>query len=151
MRSSVLLLLPWLAFAGEKTVEASQVPAAVVKAATDRYPKAKVTKYTEETKGAKKGYEVELDVAGQKVEVMVAADGTLEAEERTLTLNDLPVAVAKALAASKYSKAAVRSVERIEELRTKGPLMWELSVELGGKKRELLFDEAGALKKDKAD
>ena len=60
-----------------------------------------------------------------------ASDGTLEAEERTLTVAHLPAAVTKALAASKYAKATVRSVERIQDLSVGG-------ADLGGREHGLL-------------
>ena len=143
----ILLLLPVVALAGERTVKPEAVPPAVVKAATDRYPTAKVTRYIEETEGSTKRYEVVLDIDGQKVELIVATDGTPQEEERVVAAKDLPAEVAKTLAASKHAKATVGRVERVEDLLSK-QVRWEVVVEAGGKRRELVFDSSGALKKD---
>ena len=153
MRSNILLLvclIPLAVLAGEKTVPVQQVPAAVIKAAADRHPKGKVTRYVEEVDGTRKSYEVVIDLEGQKVELIIAADGKLEEEERTLTAKDLPPNVTKAIAASKYAKAMIGKVERVEDLRTRAPMIWEVIVEESGKRRELVFEESGALKKDSA-
>ena len=88
------------------------MPSAVIKAAAERHPKGKVTRYVEEVEGTKKSYEVVFDLEGQKVELIIAADGKLEEEERTLTAKDLPPDVTKAIAASKYAKATIGRVER---------------------------------------
>ena len=149
MRSILILLVPVVAFGGEKTVKLEEVPAVVVKAAAERHPKGKVTKYIEESDGTKKSYEVVFDLDGQKVELVIAADGKLEEEERIFAAKDLPPEVTKAIAASKYAKATVGRVERVENLRTRTPPIWEVIVEEGGKRRELVFENSKALKKDK--
>ncbi len=148
MRSTLLLLLPVVAFAGEKKIKPEAVPAAVVKAAAERFPKGKVTGYVEETDGTKKSYEVAFELEGQRVELILAPDGKLEAEERTLAAKDLPAEVTRALAASKYAKASLERVERVEDLRTHAAPIWEVVVLAAGVRRELVFDSSGALKKD---
>ena len=149
MKSMPLLwLMPLVAFAGEKTVKPEQVPAAVVKAATERYPKGKITKYIEEIEGGKKSYEVVFELDGQKVEVIIGADGKLLEEERVMTASDLPPEVTKAIADSKHAKAKIARVERVEDLSTRASPVWEVVVEEGGKRRELVFKN-GAIAKDK--
>jgi hypothetical protein len=150
MRSILLaVLVASVAAAAEKPVKAEQVPPAVVKAAAGRHPTGKVTGYVEENDAQKKAYEVRLDVDGQKVELIVAPDGTLLEEERVVAWADLPADVTRALAASKYAKAKVGKIERVEDLHSGTPLVWELVVEEGGKRRELVFKN-GVLEKDKA-
>ena len=146
---TLLMLLPAVALAGERTVKVEEVPAVVIKAASERHPKGKVTRYVEESQGSNKSYEVVIDLDGQKVELIIASDGKLVEEERALTARDLPLEVSKAIAASKYAKAMIGKVERVENLRTRSPPVWELIVELGGKRRELVYENSGVLKKDK--
>ncbi len=150
MRTILLaVLVASVAVAAEKPVKAAQVPAAVVKAAAERHPSGKVTGYVEESDAQKKTYEVQLEVAGQKVELIIAPDGTLLEEERVVAATELPADVTRALGASKYAKAKIGRVERVEDLHSGAPLMWEVGVEEGGKRRELVFKN-GVLEQDKA-
>ncbi len=61
------------------------------------YPNAEIEE-TEVEKEGLKIYEVELEQNGQEVEVALAPDGTLLEVETEMTVQDLPEAVAKAIA-----------------------------------------------------
>jgi hypothetical protein len=58
--------------------------------------------------------------------------------------------VSKALAAGKYAKATVKSVERITTVAKPEAPTFELNVVLAGARHELVFDSAGVLTTDEA-
>ena len=145
---NALWVIPWFVLGAERKIPREEVPAAVIDAATARFPKAKLTRFIEETSAGKKTYELRLDLEGKLSDLVVSADGKPLALETVIAAADLPEPVRKALAASKYAKGKLRRVERIEDLKTSGPPTYELDVEMPGKNRELTFNTRGALVKD---
>lgn len=133
------------AFAYEKTIPRAGVPKPVIAAVADRYPEGQFTHFAKEIEGGKVLYEVVLDQNGTHVEVSVSPEGTIVAEEATIALRDLPAAVQKALAASRYADSKVLRVERVTEAAKPGVATFELIVERSGRKHEIVFDQTGKL------
>jgi len=68
---------------------------------------------------------------------------------RSLTLLLFPSEVTRALAASNHARANVARVERVEDLSGKTPIIWEVVIEEGGKRRELVFKNSALSEKEK--
>jgi hypothetical protein len=155
MRSKWLLvcvsaagLIATSAEAAEKHLKKSEVPAVVLDAVATKYPKARMMRFSEEQEAGKKVYEVAIESDGHKAEISVAADGAILVEERVVTVNDLPDAVRKGLASSSYAGANVRRVEMVIETKKPEAPTFELLVDQGGTKHELVFDGSGKLLKE---
>jgi hypothetical protein len=146
--AALLSLGAAVAGAQEQTIQQADVPAAVLKAVSERYPQARMTQFQKEIENGRTAYEVGLDVGGKRSEVLLSADGKLLTEEQAITIKDAPEAVRKALLASKYSKATVSKVEKVTE--GDEPATFELVVQQGTVRHELVFTAAGELKKDEA-
>jgi hypothetical protein len=143
--AAVGLTVSSLAFAGEHAVKRSDVPDAVIKAVTGRYPQGEMKRFIREVEHGKTAYEVLLDLGGSRTELIVAADGRIQVEERVITLADLPDAVQKGLGASRFGKAKVLRVERVTKANKVDAPTYEIIVSLDGKKHEVAFSNAGKL------
>ncbi len=62
-----------------------------------------------------------------------------------IAFKDLPDAVKKGLARSRFAKAKVLRVERVTAAQRSSAPTYELVVEIDGKKHEVAFDTAGKL------
>lgn len=141
--------LATMASAAEKKIQKEDVPAPVLAAVTAKYPKAQLKQFEQEPADDGKGveYEVQIEDGGKITDVIVSPEGKILVEELQIAKGDLPPAVAKALASSKYGKARVTTVEKLTEAGHREP-SYEILVDAGGAKHELLFDAAGTLKED---
>jgi hypothetical protein len=148
MRSLLLVLVPCLALASERKISREEVPKAVLDGALARYPKAKLVRFVEEVSAGRKTYEITLEAEGKRTDLVLSAEGKPLVAEQVIGLKDLPGPVQKGLSASKYAKARVDRVERVEDLKTASAPTFELIVDVAGRKRELSFDGTGALTKD---
>ena len=137
------------ATAADKRIEKKDVPAPVLAAVAAKYPNGALKQFEQEPADDGKGvqFEVRVDDGGKIADVIVSPDGKILVEELSITQSDLPAAVAKALTASKYGKSKVTTVERLTESGKAEP-RYEIVVDAGGKKHELLFDAAGKLLED---
>jgi hypothetical protein len=140
-----LSLTATAALAYEKGVKRGEVPPPVLSAVESRYPNAKLTRFAKEVDGGKTLFEVVLELPSGHAEVSVSPDGTIVAEEATISVEDLPEAVRQGLAGSRYAKAIVLRVERVTEAAKPGVTTFELMVEQSGKRHELAFDQTGTL------
>jgi Putative beta-lactamase-inhibitor-like, PepSY-like len=136
------------ASAGEKTLKRAQVPEVVLKAAEAKYPQAKFTAFLEEIEDGKTIFEVQLEQAGHKTELMFAPDGTWVTEEQVLVLKEVPEAVQKALLNSAYGKAKVKRIEKVIDAKTPDAPHFEFLVAAAGKRHELVFNLAGDLERE---
>jgi len=120
----------------------AEIPAVVKTAIETLYPQAVIGKAKVEEEGLKV-YEVELKQDGQEFEVTVAADGTIVDIESELAVEDIPAAVAEALAkVAKGAKItevdedvtyAVVTLTKLNEPR----VSYEAEVTIDGKKCEV--------------
>ena len=141
--------LVWTATAADKKIGKDDVPAAVLAAVTTRYPNGALKQFEQEPADDGKGvqYEVRVDDGGRIADVIVSPDGKILVEELSITQSDLPAAVMKALTASKYGKSKVTAVEKLTES-GRVESRYEILVDDGGRKHELIFDAAGKLLED---
>jgi hypothetical protein len=131
--------------AGEKKIEKSAVPAAVLEAVARKYPKARMVAFEQAEDAGKVLYEVGIEMGNTKMDVELAADGRIAVEETVIPRSALPAAVTAGLAASKYKGWKVQRVEKvIKEEKTEAPL-YELVVQSKTRKFEVVFDQAGAI------
>jgi len=144
---SLLLSLPGVAAAEDKKIDKDQVPKAVIDAVAARYPAGKLIAFEEETEGGKKAYEISVEVGVSNAELIISPDGKILTEETVITVKDLPDAVTKALAASKYARATIRKIEKVVDTDKPRAPIFEIVVEQDAKKLELAFDAQGALTK----
>jgi hypothetical protein len=135
--------------AAEKKIKKEDVPAPVLAAVAAQYPRAALKHFEQEPADDGKGvqYEVQIDDGGRIADVIVAPEGRILVEELEIAQKDLPPAVAKALAASKYGKGKVTTVEKLTEP-GQADSRYEILVDGAGGKHELLFDAAGVLRED---
>jgi hypothetical protein len=131
--------------ARERRVTAGEVPAAVRDAVNRKYGGARVVGYAREDERGATSYEVSVEIEGRRVDVGVAPGGRILVEEQRIAMADLPVEVARALAASPFGRWQVRRVERIVENERAEDPRFELSVRDGRKTVELTFDGNGRL------
>jgi hypothetical protein len=111
---SVLLVgvLGLSARADEKKIAPEKLPAAVKKAVKAAFPKAKVTSAAKEVEEGETVYEVSLTFEGDKYDLSVEPDGTIEEVEREIETEDLPKKVVASLKA-RYPKAKIKSAEEL--------------------------------------
>jgi uncharacterized membrane protein YkoI len=136
----------------EEKVPLDKVPKAVIDAVKAKYKDAELVSAEKENENGKVVYEINIKVKGQTIEVSATPDGKIVSIEKTITVKDLPKAVAEALD-GKYPKATIKKVEEI----THGEkLSYEVLLVTADKKTlEVVFDPAGKVleeeKKDKKD
>lgn len=135
------------AFAADKVLKKSDVPAEVLKTVTAKYPNAAMKSFASEVEDGKTEYEVTLDAAGALIEVSLSPEGKLLSEEQKIAAKDLPDAVKKGLAASTWAKAKVVRVEKVTEADAPDAPVFEILVDQGGKKHEVVFASSGEISK----
>lgn len=139
---------PWLlcallaatAFADSKPV-ADPCPAAVKTAITHAFPKASIARCKAEREDGHDQFEVKVAKEGGGVaEVDVSPDGKILQVEETVTIDQLPAAVAKAFA-TKYPKANIDRAEK--QTPAKGAPRYELAFATDHGRKEATFAEDG--------
>lgn len=146
---AVLLLSSLAAFAGETKVSKEEVPEAVLKAAQARYPGAAMKRFTREEEHGHQVFEIVMTVGAKRVESSFLADGHWLEDEVEVAPDDLPQPIRKAMTAGKYKGATIKHAERATK--EGKPSVYELDVVAGSSKLELVFDEAGQLKREKVE
>jgi hypothetical protein len=145
LAAALLLTAVSPAEAAERTVKASAVPAAVQEVVKKSYPAARAVRYTRENERGKITYEVTLRFEGHVTDVGVTSEGKIVAEEERIAADELPVAVAKAFAASPQGRKRVERVERVVEGGNSLDPRFEILVQDGPVFIELTFDATGNL------
>jgi uncharacterized membrane protein YkoI len=149
--SAVLVAMPMIfgqANAGEKELNKSQVPKAVIAAFEKAYPNAKGLEFEEEVFEGKAAYEVEYKGNGKEYELLYSADGALLQKEEEIDGKSLPEPVAQAIKKA-YPKAEIKEVEKLmkPDSTVTG---YEVEIKSAGKEIELELDISGnILKTDK--
>jgi len=139
-----LSALAFGASADEEKVPLDKVPAAVMKAVNDKFPKAELKEAAKETEDGKTLYEVSLKHDGHNYDVTLKEDGTFQEVEKEIKEADLPKPVAAAVKA-KYAKASIEKAEEITKGDTKN---FEVLLKDGDKSRELVLDPDGKILED---
>jgi uncharacterized membrane protein YkoI len=127
-----------------------KLPKAVAAAIKDRFPDGKVTSAEKETEDGKVVYDIELTSGGLKYEMDLHEDGTIIEIEKEI--KEVPAAVAKAIA-GKYPKAKVVEVMERSKIKDKKetPTDYEVTIEDGGKKHEVIVSLDGKSVKTEAE
>jgi uncharacterized membrane protein YkoI len=152
MRNSAWLLavvvfstLALVARADEEKIPLDKVPAKVLKAVQDKFPKAKLTGAVKEVENGKTTYEVSLKDGENAIDVSLKDDGTILVIEKAIAVKDLPKVVSEAVKA-KYPKGTIKTAE---ELTSGVTVTYEVLVELDGKKPfEVVLDPKGKILED---
>jgi hypothetical protein len=131
------------AIAGDKKITKKDVPAAVLKAFTDTYPKAKVNSYAKEVEKGETFYELETVDGKVKRDLLYKADGTAVEVEEILTTKTVPESIAKAII-TEMPKAKIMSGEKT----TRGTdVSFEVVVVNGKEKVRVLLNADGKIQK----
>jgi uncharacterized membrane protein YkoI len=131
---AVMLLLALTAFAKEKHITKSDLPAPVQKAAEEQAQGAKVLGYSTETENGQREYEIEMMVNGHSRDVTFSPDGNVLESEEQVDPEALPPAVRDSLQA----KAASGKITKVESLTKAGKVVaYEAQVHKAAKKYEV--------------
>jgi hypothetical protein len=115
----------------EKTLQKSDLPAAVQKTADEQSKGATVRGYASEVEDGKLQYELQLTVNGHSKDVSIAPDGTVLEVEEQVDLSALPAGVREGL----QKKAGAGKIAKVESLTKRGKLVAYEAQILTGKKR----------------
>jgi len=149
MTIALAILAPALrAQTHEKKIKEAEVPKPVIDAVKQKYPKAKTIQFEQDTLDGKSIFEVGLENAGEKLDVIVSPDGTILEEEKPIKASDLPAEIKQGLAASKYAKWTVKSAERVVRDEKSDAPIYEILVAHKGGTTELILDEAGTITRE---
>ncbi|WP_165223916.1 PepSY-like domain-containing protein [Aquisphaera insulae] len=140
MTTAVLLSLGLLAGsfglsrADDEKIKVEDLPKAVSDAVKAKFPAAKLTKAEKEVEDGKTSYEVTVEDAGKKADVVVSPEGKLLAIEKKIDAARLPEAVTAAVKA-KYPTASVKGAEEVVEFKAGGEeTVYEVKLALEDKK-----------------
>lgn len=136
-----LSALAFAAAADEEKVPLDKVPAAVMKAVKDKFPKADLKEASKETEDGKTLYEVSFKHDGHNYDVTLKEDGAIQEVEKEIAAADLPKPVADAVKA-KYAKA---TIDKAEEVLKGDKKNFEVHLKDGDKSRELVLDPSGKI------
>lgn len=149
---AALMLLPLAALAAEKKIAEKEVPKVVLDAVKAKHPSAKLVAFEREDNKGKTVFEVGIDESGARTDIDVSPEGKLLVEESDIKVADVPAAVMKAFEADK-KHAGWKAVhaEKVVDLAHPDAPRYELAVENGKKKAEVLFERDGAAVKPEAE
>lgn len=119
----------------------SSVPAPVLGAFQDDYPDAEIKAMATLSEDGKVSYEIEGANGGQTLKAVYLADGTPVAVEEDIPTAAVPEAVAAAVAERHPGSKIVKAVRNTRD----GATTYLLRVAAGGRKLNLIYDEAGGL------
>lgn len=118
----------------ERTLQKSDLPAAVQKTADEQSKGATVRGYASEVEDGKLQYELQLTVNGHSKDVSIASDGTVLEVEEQVDLSALPAGVREGL----QKKAGAGKIAKVESLTKGGKLVaYEAQVLTGTKHSEV--------------
>ncbi len=129
---------------GEQKIKSKDLPAAVTASFQKAYPNAKIKGTSKEVENGKTQFEVESIEGKINRDLLYAADGTCIEIEETIPVKALPKEVADALIKG-FPKGKVLKAEKL----TKGEtVQYEMVIQSGKEKHEVVFDAKGAIMKD---
>lgn len=131
---AVGLVLAGSAFAQEKKIKRSELPAAVEKTVVEQSKGATIRGFNKETENGQTMYEAELLVNGRSKDVQMDANGAVTEVEEQVGMEALPAAVRAGLEA----KAGQGKITKVESITKKEKLVaYEAQVLTDGKKSEV--------------
>lgn len=139
--AAALLLTSTSAYAGEKAIAATALPAPIQAAVTAAYPGATVVEASTEREDGATTYEVGITFGERSLDLAYAADGRQLEEEEVVTIAAAPAPVQAAVAT--YTGWTVKRVERAT---ASGVTTYEVLLQQGKKRMELMMDPDGKVK-----
>lgn len=119
----------------------SSVPAPVLGAFSEAYPKAEILEMASLAEGGKVKYEIKSIDQGMALTVIYLADGTLAAVEEDVATEVLPESVTAAIEARHPGAKIVKAVRNTRD----GATTYLLRVATGGRRLTMVFDQEGTL------
>lgn len=111
-----LLMVTTAARAQDEPKDVDKIPKKVMDALKDKFPKAKIHKWTKETEAGSVIYDIEFKEKDRKCEADIKEDGTYINFEREVAARDLPEAVTKAVE-KKYPKYTPKEIMEITDVK----------------------------------
>ena len=147
-RIALTLMVAVVIFAGtspsqELSLKKKDVPKAILNAFHTSYPKATIKGYAKETDQGNVSYEIESLEGKTHRDISYTADGSVVSIEESIAYSDLPETIRNAIKKG-YPKAKVSTCEKVVE---GGTTNFELVVQSGKQKQELVFKADGTLVK----
>jgi uncharacterized membrane protein YkoI len=128
------MLLAVSAFAQEKKIKRSELPAAVEKTVAEVSKGATVQGFNEEKENGKTTYEVEMVVNGHSKDVQIDVSGAVIEVEEQVSMDALPTEIKAGLQA----KTGKGKIMKVESIRKKDKLVaYEAQIVTDGKKSEI--------------
>jgi uncharacterized membrane protein YkoI len=137
--TATVALLSFSAVAQEKKLTEKDVPAAVITAFKNAYPKATIRGYALEKEHGKTFYEIESNEGTTQRDVQYNPDGTVAEVEESIPASELPAA-AQAAIRKQYPKAVISLAEKTVAGDKVG---YEVSAKQGTKRISMEFDAKG--------
>ena len=133
-----------MARADEEKLALDKVPAPVMQAVKDRFPRGEAVAASKETENGQTLFEVEIKRQGVTIDVTATADGKIVGIETTIAAEDFPRAVAEAIKA-KHPAGKIKKSEEVVKVRDGKEVLeyFEAEVEADGKTYELKFQGDG--------
>jgi uncharacterized membrane protein YkoI len=127
-----------------------KLPKKIMDTVKARLPGAEVTSAEKEKEDGKIVYDLELKHESRKYEMDILEDGTLVEIEKEIAAKDVPEKVTKAIK-EKYPTATVKEVMEVNKVTGKEekPMHYEVTIETGGKSKEVIVSLDGKLKEEK--
>lgn len=129
---------------GVRTTTGS-VPAPVLGAFHDAYPKAEITRMASLTVGGKAHFEIESVDGGMSLKVIYRADGTLVAVEEEVAAESLPDPVMASIEDTYPGSKIVKALRNTSD----GATTYLLKVVAGGRRLTMVLDPDGTVKRAK--
>ncbi|MBA3681827.1 MAG: PepSY-like domain-containing protein [Bacteroidetes bacterium] len=135
MKKLIILVVSMILSAS--TMHAAEVPEAVKKAFTQKFPTVTNVKWEKEN-GTE--YEASFVIDSKEMSALYTATGALKEIETEIPVADLPQAVVDSVN-KKYPNAKIKEAARID--RSDNSVLFEAEIRVGGKKTDILFDGNG--------
>ncbi|MFL5340801.1 MAG: PepSY domain-containing protein [Gemmataceae bacterium] len=121
-----------------------KLPKAIKDAVMGRFPNAEITGAEKEKEDGKVMFDIELKHDGRKYEMDIAEDGTIIEIEKEVFSKDVPKAINDAVK-GKYPNATIKEVMEVNKVkdRKETPAHYEITIEDGGKKMEVIVSLDG--------
>ena len=142
---ATVALLSFSAIAQEKKLTEKDVPAAVISAFKNAYPKATIRGYALEKEDGKTFYEIESNEGTTQRDIQYNADGTVAEIEESIAASELPAA-AQAAIRKQYPKAVISLAEKTVAGDKVG---YEVAAKQGKKRISMEFDASGKVPSSK--
>ncbi|MGZ4043066.1 MAG: PepSY-like domain-containing protein [Bacteroidia bacterium] len=133
MKKLIILVVSMLLCVAAKAIE---VPDAIEKAFSQKFPAAKKIKWEKENNE----YEASFILDKKEVSVTYTADGQLKETETEIAVAELPRAVSDAIN-KQYPNTRIHEASKIT--RADNSIVYEAEVKIKNKKTDLLFEENG--------